>query len=107
MDHRGKVLEVSSRVVKLETLDGRLVILSNVSVLADPLVVFTKRPERRSELIVGLAYGTDLDRIPDPRVGRSQTGSRGGPTGSRRSPSAKSLRETEAVDSLAFRVSTD
>ena len=62
MDHRGKVLEVSSRVVKLETLDGRLVILSNVSVLADPLVVFTKRPERRSELIVGLAYGTDLDR---------------------------------------------
>jgi len=62
MNHRGMVLEVSSRVVKLETLDGRQVILSNVSVLADPLVVFTKRPKRRSELIVGLAYGTDLDR---------------------------------------------
>jgi small-conductance mechanosensitive channel len=60
--HQGKVLEVSSRVVKLETLDGRRVVLSNVSVLADPVVVFTKRPERRSELVVGLAYGTDLDR---------------------------------------------
>lgn len=62
MNHTGKVLEVSSRVVKLETLDGRRVVLSNTSVLADPLVVFTKRPERRSELTVGLAYGTDLDR---------------------------------------------
>ena len=61
-NHQGKVLEVSSRVVKLETLDGRLVVLSNVSVLSDPLVVFTERPERRTELIVGLAYGTDLDR---------------------------------------------
>ena len=61
-NHQGKVLEVSSRVVKLEALDGRRIVLPNVSVLTDPLVVFTNRPERRSELIVGLAYGTDLDR---------------------------------------------
>jgi len=59
--HQGKVIEVSSRVVKIETLDGRRVVIPNSAVLSESLVIYTKRAERRSELIVGLAYGTDLD----------------------------------------------
>lgn len=57
----GNVTRVSSRVVMLETLDGRHLVIPNTSVLTDPLEVLTTRPERRSELVVGLAYGTDLE----------------------------------------------
>jgi len=57
----GNVIRVSSRVVMLETLDGRHLVIPNTSVLTDPMEVLTTRPERRSELVVGLAYGTDLE----------------------------------------------
>jgi small conductance mechanosensitive channel len=59
--HQGRVVEVSSRIVELETLDGRKLVLPNVSVMANPVEVLTSRPERRSELVVGLEYGTDLE----------------------------------------------
>lgn len=60
--HAGEVMEVSSRIVKLRTLDGRTVAVPNATVMANPLEVVTTRPTRRSELVVGLQYGTDLNR---------------------------------------------
>ena len=57
----GKVLEVSSRAVKIESIDGRRIVIPNSSVLMGPVTNFTAHTERRSELIVGLKYGTDLE----------------------------------------------
>ncbi len=57
----GLVREVSSRAVDIQAIDGRRVVVPNSKVLTEPLVVFTANSERRSELIVGLEYGTDLD----------------------------------------------
>lgn len=62
MGHQGRVIEVSSRIVELETLDGRKLVLPNVSVMGNSVEVLTSRPGRRSELVVGLEYGIDLDR---------------------------------------------
>lgn len=61
MGYLGRVREISSRVVDIEALDGRKLILPNASVMAGPVEVFTHRPVRRSELIVGLEYGTELE----------------------------------------------
>ena len=57
----GIVVEVSSRAVKIESIDGRRIVVPNISVLAGSVVNLTTHPERRSELVVGLEYGTDLD----------------------------------------------
>lgn len=60
-DFSGDVVEVSSRTVLIEARDGRRIVVPNTSVLREPLVILTAQPERRSEITVGLAYGTDLD----------------------------------------------
>ena len=60
-DHMGRVIEVSSRVTTLETIDGRKLVLPNTSVLSAPLEVLTSAPTRRTEMTVGLQYGTNLD----------------------------------------------
>lgn len=57
----GKVIDVSSRAVKIEAIDGRLIAIPNSSVLQGSIVNLTAQSERRSELVVGLEYGTDLD----------------------------------------------
>lgn len=57
----GRVVEVSSRAVKIESIDGRSMIIPNTSVLSEPVTNLTARAERRSELVVGLRYGTNLD----------------------------------------------
>lgn len=61
----GRVTEVSSRSVKIDAIDGRILVVPNVAVLAGPLVNLTGRPGRRTELTVGLEYGTDLDVARD------------------------------------------
>lgn len=59
-DQQGVVLEVSSRVVVLESIDGRRIVIPNTSVLSNPLEVLTSNEVRRSQLVVGLKYGTEL-----------------------------------------------
>jgi small-conductance mechanosensitive channel len=57
----GKVVEVSSRAVKIEAIDGRLIVIPNSSVMTGAIVNLTAQRTRRSELVVGLEYGTELD----------------------------------------------
>lgn len=57
----GKVVHVSSRAVKIEAIDGRLIVIPNSSVLQGSIINLTAASQRRSELVVGLEYGTDLD----------------------------------------------
>lgn len=68
----GKVMEVSSRAVKIDAIDGRRIVVPNISVLSGSVINLTTRPERRSELMVGLEYGTDLDAAREVLVAAAQ-----------------------------------
>lgn len=57
----GKVVDVSSRAVEIEAIDGRLIVIPNSSVLQGSIINLTAQNQRRSELVVGLEYGTNLD----------------------------------------------
>lgn len=57
----GIVHEVNSRVVIVDTVDGRRIFVPNAKVLAEPIVNLTHQPIRMTELALDVAYGTDLD----------------------------------------------
>ncbi|MEE8153883.1 MAG: mechanosensitive ion channel domain-containing protein [Phycisphaerales bacterium] len=59
-DYVGVVQEINARTVVIETGDRRTVHVPNKEVLDDPIVNFTTRPERRSEVGVGVAYDADV-----------------------------------------------
>jgi small conductance mechanosensitive channel len=61
----GKVVEVSSRAVKIDAIDGRRIVVPNLSVMNGPVTNLTAQSKRRSELVVGLTYGTALDSARD------------------------------------------
>ena len=58
--YEGVVEDVDLRNVALLTFDGLNVFLPNKSVLENPIVNYTRTPTRRTQLTVGVAYGTDL-----------------------------------------------
>ncbi len=59
--HQGIVDDMSLRAVALDTFDGDRVYIPNAMVWKSPLVNFTETPHRRTTLVVGVAYRTDLD----------------------------------------------
>jgi len=61
-DYEGIVEDVNLRAVELTTYDGLTVYLPNAEVLRNPIVNYTRTPWSRTELTVGLAYDTDLER---------------------------------------------
>jgi small conductance mechanosensitive channel len=60
-EYTGEVLEVNSRVVVIQTLDNRRVYMPNTYVLQSPIVNLTHGPYRMGEVVVDVAYGSDLD----------------------------------------------
>ncbi|HET6811968.1 MAG TPA: mechanosensitive ion channel family protein [Acidimicrobiales bacterium] len=60
--YEGIVEDVDLRNVSLVTFDGLNVFLPNKTVLENPIVNYTRTPTRRTQLEVGVAYGTDLAR---------------------------------------------
>jgi small-conductance mechanosensitive channel len=61
-DYEGVVDDVNLRTVELTTYDGLTVYLPNAEVLDSPIVNYTRTPWSRTELTIGVAYDTDLDR---------------------------------------------
>ena len=61
-DHEGVVEDINLRTVELTTYDGLTVYLPNAEVLKHPIVNYTRTPHSRTELTVGVAYDTDLER---------------------------------------------
>lgn len=59
-DFEGTVEDINLRTVVLRTFDGVRVVLPNAEVLKKPIVNFTAFPQRRTTLVVGVAYATDL-----------------------------------------------
>lgn len=60
-EYEGTVLDINLRATRLRTYDGLDVVLPNGDVLHNPIVNHTRTPLRRSTLIVGVAYDTDLE----------------------------------------------
>lgn len=61
-DEIGAVREIAGRMTVLDTFDGRTVRIPNSQILNNPIVNHTERRMLRSELTVGVEYGTDLDK---------------------------------------------
>jgi small-conductance mechanosensitive channel len=58
---KGTVLNVSTRETVVETLDGEVVSLPNTSVLSNPIINYSRKPNRRRTIMIGLGYGQDVD----------------------------------------------
>lgn len=64
-EYTGVVLEVNSRVVVVRTLDNRLVYVPNTVVLQNAIINLTHDAYRIGEVMVDVAYGTDLELALD------------------------------------------
>ncbi len=72
-DFEGAVQDINLRTVVLTTYDGTTVYLPNSQVLSAPIINYTRTPLNRSEITVGLAYDTDLERARDVLLGACRT----------------------------------
>lgn len=61
--HLGTVVEVGLLTTELATLDNRKVIAPNSSVLGAPIVNLTGYDKRRVDMVIGVSYGDDLDKV--------------------------------------------
>ena len=61
-DHEGVVQDVNLRTTVLNTYDGLLVYVPNAEVLKHPIINYTRTPNSRTSLTVGLPYDADLQR---------------------------------------------
>ncbi|HEV7864565.1 MAG TPA: mechanosensitive ion channel domain-containing protein [Acidimicrobiia bacterium] len=60
-DHEGRVEDVNFRTVVLRSFDGQRVFLPASKVLNGPIVNYTVLGRRRSRVVIGLPYDTDLE----------------------------------------------
>jgi small conductance mechanosensitive channel len=58
----GRVERIALRSTTIRTFQGPLVFIPNKDIIQSPLTNFTRIPERRVELRVGVAYEDDLDK---------------------------------------------
>jgi small conductance mechanosensitive channel len=58
--YEGTVRAIDLRSTEIKTFDGRIAILPNADVLNQAIVNYTRSVQRRIEVVVGVAYGTDL-----------------------------------------------
>jgi len=72
-DQRGVVLEVNSRTVILDTIDGRRIHIPNQRVLNNDIVNLSIRGARMSEIALDVTYATDLDRARRVAVSAAET----------------------------------
>ncbi|HXF84836.1 MAG TPA: mechanosensitive ion channel [Anaerolineales bacterium] len=59
-DYDGTVLAINLRTTEIKTFDGRIVILPNAEVLANPIINYTRAERRRVDLPVRISYNADL-----------------------------------------------
>ena len=64
-EYTGVVIEVNSRVVMVRTIDNRLVFLPNTEVLQNAIVNLTHDDYRMGEILVDIAYGSDISAALD------------------------------------------
>ena len=64
-DYEGTVADITLRTVIITTFDGERVYLPNSMVWKNPILNATEHVTRRTTLMVGVAYGTDLDHAKE------------------------------------------
>lgn len=64
-DHVGVVTDIDSRTTVMRGLDGTMIRIPNADVLKNPIVTLTRERLRRSELVVGVAYDSNLERATE------------------------------------------
>ncbi|MEZ7499547.1 mechanosensitive ion channel [Flavobacterium sp. Arc3] len=62
-DYMGKVKEINLRDTVVETFQGKTVIIPNKEVFQNPIENYTILQKRRFDLIVGVSYGDDLEKV--------------------------------------------
>jgi small-conductance mechanosensitive channel len=55
----GTITAINIRTTEMKTLDGRIVIIPNATILANPITNYTRAEMRRVELVVGVSYDAD------------------------------------------------
>ncbi|MCD4560572.1 small-conductance mechanosensitive channel MscS [Lelliottia nimipressuralis] len=59
----GTVLQVQIFSTTLRTVDGRIVVVPNGKIIAGNIINFSREPVRRNELLISVAYDSDIDRV--------------------------------------------
>lgn len=59
----GTVLNVQIFSTTLRTTDGKIVVVPNGKIIAGNIINFSREPERRNELIIGVSYDADIDLV--------------------------------------------
>lgn len=59
----GTVTAINLRSTELVDINGRVVILPNAEVLGHAIINFTRSVRRRLQVMVGVAYGSDLNKV--------------------------------------------
>jgi small conductance mechanosensitive channel len=59
----GKVVEINLRDTVLRTFQGQTVIIPNKDVFQNPIENYSLLGKRRIDLVVGVSYGEDLERV--------------------------------------------
>lgn len=57
----GTVREIQIFTTVMTTVDNRMIIVPNASILSGPIENFSALPERQLDLVVGISYGDDID----------------------------------------------
>jgi small conductance mechanosensitive channel len=63
--YEGTVVAISSRMTEIECFDGRFVMVPNSNSISNPIINYTRSPNRRAELPLRLAYEADLKTLRD------------------------------------------
>ena len=63
--HLGVVGDIDSRTTQIRGLDGTHIRIPNANVAGATIINLTREPVRRSSLLVGVAYDTDLQQATD------------------------------------------
>lgn len=64
-DHEGTIHEIDARLVTVATPDGETVMIPSATVIKSDVVNYTTRGGRRTDVPIGVAYGTDLRTAGD------------------------------------------
>ena len=59
----GTVINIDLRATEIRTLDGKIVLIPNADVYTSPITNYSRETNRRLELALGVAYGSDLDLV--------------------------------------------
>ena len=59
----GTVLQVQIFSTSLRTVYGRIVVVPNGKIIAGNIINFSREPVRRNELIISVAYDSDIDQV--------------------------------------------